>query len=211
MGELAFLWKLGLKQSPPVLACALDEIAQPMVALRPHDEVHHRGTAHDFPALGLRDAARHGDERVFAAGAPLGFQLADAAKLGINLLGRLFADVAGVEDDQIGLLHAAGGEVARAAERLADALGIIDVHLAAERLDEHLLGCGHLNLPERERKRGGLQARIGYLRTRFKGTPNSSRRCPTKVKPSSRATRSCRRSISSLRNSMTLPLSISIK
>src|SRR4029077_15368542 len=126
--------------------CARDQITQTMIALRPDDEIHHRGTPDDLAALGLRNAARHRNERLLSLSLALGFEQTDATELRIDFLRRLLANVAGVEDDHVGVLDGSGGPIARAAKGLTDALGIIDVHLAAERLDEHLLGCSHLPL-----------------------------------------------------------------
>ena len=55
-------------------------------------------------ALRLRHAAGDADHRLAARGGPLGLELAHAAKLGIDLLGGLLADVAGVEQHQVGVL-----------------------------------------------------------------------------------------------------------
>src|SRR5262245_18574141 len=115
-----------------------------MIALRPDHEIHHRGAPHAFAALGLRHAAGHRHQGLLALLLATGFELADTSELGIDFLRRLFANVAGVEDDHIGVLDGSGGAIARAAKCLADAFRIIDVHLAAERLDEHLFGLSHL-------------------------------------------------------------------
>ena len=60
---------------------------------------------------------------------------ADPAELGIDLLGRLLADMAGVEDDEIGVLGVGGLGKALGCERVRHTMGIVDVHLAAEGLD----------------------------------------------------------------------------
>ena len=54
-------------------------------------------------ALGLRDAAGDRDQHVAALRGGGFLELADAADLGIDLVDRLFADVAGVEDDEVGV------------------------------------------------------------------------------------------------------------
>ena len=76
-----------------------------MIALRPDHEIDDRRAAHDFGALGLGHAAGHRDDRLLAlrSAAALLHQ-ADAAEIGIDLLGRLLADVAGVEEDDVGVL-----------------------------------------------------------------------------------------------------------
>jgi hypothetical protein len=64
---------------------------------------------------------------------------AQAATLGIDLLGRLLADVTGVEDDQIGVVGLSGDRIAQRRQHIAHALRIVDVHLAAVRLDKEAL------------------------------------------------------------------------
>ena len=109
-----------------------------MIALRPDDEIDGGRAPNDLGALGLGDAANDGDERGAPRGGALLFQLAHAAKLGIDLLGRLLADVAGVEYDEVGVLDARRLRIALLRERLRHALAVIDVHLAAVGLDEDL-------------------------------------------------------------------------
>src|SRR5262245_64399355 len=214
--------KGGLHHRRPVEAGTRHQFGQAMIALRSHDDIDQRRPPHDFRALGLGDAASDRDHRRLSLSAAPRLDLPYATEIGVDLLDRLLADVSGVEDDEVGIRHGLAGRVAGLGQGLADALRILDVHLAAERLDEHLLRCGHLERTFAIRGHGWRPRQsdrwrlagfrpANYLRPRFKGTPNSSKRWPTRVKTSSRATRSCRRSISSLRNSMTLPLSISIK
>jgi hypothetical protein len=103
-----------------------------VIGLRANDDAHRWCPRHDFLTLRLRYAACHRDQRhspLFTA------VLHDAADVGIDLLGRLLADVARVEHDKIRRraigrrAHAFGGE------QLGHALAVIDVHLAAEALD----------------------------------------------------------------------------
>ena len=56
---------------------------------------------------------------------------AEPAEFGIHLLGSLLADVAGVEDDEIGIVDAGGLDKALASQRVHHALRIVDVHLTA--------------------------------------------------------------------------------
>ena len=74
------------------------------------------------------------------------FMHADAAELGIDLLGRLLADVAGVEDDEVGVVGRRGLGIALGRERVRHTMRIVDVHLAAERLDMDLAGSAHAGL-----------------------------------------------------------------
>ena len=111
------------------------QLGQAVIALRPDHEIDRRRAADDLLAFGLRDAAGDRDRHAaaFARGGLL--EHAHAAELGIDLLGRLLADVAGVEDDEIGVLGARGLGEALGRERVRHTMGIVDVHLAAEGLD----------------------------------------------------------------------------
>ena len=62
-----------------------------------------------------------------------GLVLGDAqpAEFGIDLFGGLLADMAGVEDDEVGVLSAGGLDKAFRRQRVHHALGIVDIHLAA--------------------------------------------------------------------------------
>ncbi len=115
-----------------------------MVALRADHEVDHCRAGDDLGPFGLGDAAGHGDLGVEPLGAALFLHDAHAAKLRIDLLRRLFANVAGVEDDEVGLGHVVRRRIAGGTERLRHALGIVGIHLAAEGLDMQLFGAwGH--------------------------------------------------------------------
>ena len=110
MGELLLLGECRLDQRAVFGARAGNELRQAMIALRADDEIDGRHAAHDLGALGLGDAADDGDHRVVAGGGALVLQDADAPEVGVDLLGRLLADVAGVEDDEIGILDRVGFE-----------------------------------------------------------------------------------------------------
>ena len=115
-----------------------DELGQAVIALRADDEIDGRRATHDLGAFGLGHAADDRDHRVVAGGGALVLQDADAPEIGVDLLGRLLADVAGVENDEIGVLDGIRFGIALRRQRLGHALGIVDVHLTAERAHEHL-------------------------------------------------------------------------
>ena len=71
---------------------------------------------------------------------PLGLDAPDAAKLRIDLLGGLFADMAGVQKHQIGVFDRVGSGIAIRRKRIGHALRIVDIHLAAIGLDEDFFG-----------------------------------------------------------------------
>ncbi len=113
------------------LAGFLKQRRQAVIALRTDDEVHGALAAHDELALGLRDAAGHDDLEVFALGAALLLEHGEATELRIDFLGGLLADVAGVEDDELGVLLARGFRVTLLRQEIRHPRGVIDVHLAA--------------------------------------------------------------------------------
>ena len=76
-----------------------------MIGLRADDDVDERRALDQELALGLRHAAGHGQHHLATGGlAPGVAQPAQAAELGIHLLRRLLADVAGVQDDEVGVV-----------------------------------------------------------------------------------------------------------
>ncbi len=174
MRELLLLGECRLDQRAVLGARAGDELRQAMIALRADDEIDDRRAAHDLGALGLGDAADDGDDRLVAGGRALVLQLADAAEVRIDLLGRLLADMAGVEDDEIGILDGVGFGIALRRERLGHALGIIDVHLAAEGADEDLRPGGR-------RARRRRPARRTPRRAQSQSLPLSADRPSTRV------------------------------
>ena len=115
---------------------------QAVIGLRPHDKVHQRHPADDLVPLGLGHAARDTDLEV----RPLGLERLQAPEVGIELFGRLLADVAGVQQHHVRVLGAVRLDIAFRAHGLGHALAVIDVHLAAVGLDEKLLRCRGLGL-----------------------------------------------------------------
>ncbi len=77
----------------------------------------------------LSDAAQDADNFFFAGIFPV------SAKPGKYFLGGLFANAAGVIENQPGRVHRFHLQVAAAEENSRYFFGIVDVHLAAERLD----------------------------------------------------------------------------
>ena len=116
---------------------------QAMVALRADHDVDDGGAGDDFGAFGLGHATGNGDNGVFAECAALVFHFLDAAEVRIDLFGSLFANVAGIEDDQVGVGLVERFGIADRAELLSDALAIVNVHLTTERFEKDLLGLTH--------------------------------------------------------------------
>ncbi len=141
--ELVLDRELGL-HDPSFFAALLlgagDELGQAVIALRADHEVDDAGALDDLGAFGLGDAAGHRDHGLAAL---LLLLLPQAPELGIDLFGGLLADVAGVEDDEIGVLGRVRLDIALARQRVRHALGVIDVHLATEGLYVQLAGFAH--------------------------------------------------------------------
>ena len=94
-------------------------------------------------AFGLRDAARDRDHLRAAFLCGFRAHFAQAAELGIDLLHRLFADMTGVQDNKVGLFGVRRFRIAIARQGVRHTTRVVDVHLAAERLDMNLASVGH--------------------------------------------------------------------
>ena len=93
--------------APGRARAAGQQLRQAMIGLRADDDVDERRALHQELALGLGDATGDGQDHVAAgAVAPRFAQPAQAAELGIDLLGRLLADMAGIQHDEIGIVGA---------------------------------------------------------------------------------------------------------
>jgi hypothetical protein len=94
----------------------------------PEQQVHVGHAFEQALALLLGNAAgeRDGEPR------PLALELRDAPDLAAQLLLSLFANTAGVQQDQVGVIEATSFRMAGPAQHLADPLGIVRVHLATE-------------------------------------------------------------------------------
>ena len=108
------------------------ELRQAMVALRTDDNIDSRLAAQDFSSLGLGDAASDDQHRPPAFPRAFFFQLAQLAQLGKNFLRGAFADVAGIKNDEVGILDPYRLTITRLGGKVAHSLGVIDVHLASE-------------------------------------------------------------------------------
>src|SRR5436190_3904765 len=64
----------------------------------------------------------------------------DLSETGKQLLFGTFADAAGVDDDDVGISVVRGRLIPRLLQQSGHSLGIMEVHLAAERLDQVFLG-----------------------------------------------------------------------
>src|SRR5262249_10473151 len=112
-----------------------NEARQSMVALWPAHQVNRRCAADDLLPFSLRHAAGDRDQNLAALACRRLLDLADTAKLGIDLFHRFLANMAGIEDDEVGLLGDAGLDETFRRQYVRHTMRIVDVHLAAERLD----------------------------------------------------------------------------
>jgi hypothetical protein len=114
---------------------------QAVIGLRADDDIDDRRAADDFLAFGLGHTAGDRDHQVAAFGIALSLELGQPSELRIDLFGGLFTDVTGVDQNQIRGLDGIDGLIAVTGQRVAHALAVIDIHLAAIGLDEDLLCC----------------------------------------------------------------------
>jgi hypothetical protein len=80
-----------------------------------------------------------GDDHAAALRAALLLKRAQPTQFRIDFFGRLLADMAGVEDHQIGAFGRRRRRVAKRRQDIHHAVGVIDVHLAAVCFDVELL------------------------------------------------------------------------
>ena len=121
-----------------------DEVRQAVVGLRTENEINGFGPADDFRAFGLGHAAGDRHQHVGALVLPGFLEALDPAKFRIDFFGRMFADVAGIENHQVGLVGNRRFRIAHGLQRIAHALAVIDIHLAAIGFDvNRLLWGGH--------------------------------------------------------------------
>ena len=111
----------------------------------------------------MRHATGNHEHRRLAGRLALFLNVADTAKIGIDLLRRLLANVAGVEDDEIGIVEVAGRRIAPCRQRLHHAVAVIDVHLAAKGLEEDLLGPGVRRHCSASLNSVSLNSRVGRM------------------------------------------------
>ncbi len=134
MIELVVDRKLGVDRAA-VARGARQQIRQAVIALRADHEIDHGGAAENFCAFGLCHASGDSDGDAASAGGGFFLDPAHAAEFGIDLLGGLLADVAGVENDEVGVVGARGLDIALRRQGVRHTLRVVDVHLAAERFD----------------------------------------------------------------------------
>ena len=108
-------------------------LRQAVIGLRPQHNIHPGRAGGDFRPFRLGHTARHRDNHLPAA---RNLGLPQAAQIGKHLLGRFFADVAGIENDHIGILRHFRRRIAKRREHIRHARAVIDIHLAAPGADQ---------------------------------------------------------------------------
>jgi len=122
-----------------------------VIGLRPDDDINDRRTPRNLRALGLRDTA--GDRDHHVAAAP-GLCILQPSEIGVKFLRRLFPNVTGVQDDEVGVSGRGDRAISDRREEPGHPLAVVDVHLAAIGLDEN---AAH-------RPSGGFRRRLSGLR-----------------------------------------------
>ena len=140
-------------------ATRADPLAEVRDRARPERDVDLRIEVEDALLLRLGEAATDGDHEVGI----LALSRTGIAEVGGELGVRLLADRARVEDDEIGLLLRDGLPQAERLEHALDALGVVAVHLTAERGQVVAAHGGSVGALPRSRRRVGLGSceRIG--------------------------------------------------
>ena len=125
-------------QHPLAALDALQGFGKPVIGLRADDEIDGRRAAQDFVALGLRDAAGNADHHLAAFAGLFLLQVTQPPERRVDLLGGLLADMTGIEQDEIGVFHDIGRDIAVLGQRVRHPVGIVDVHLTAVGLHKDL-------------------------------------------------------------------------
>ena len=105
-----------------------DEFRQAAVARRTTHQADVRRALEDPQSLLLGHAAQHAEHPAVGRSLKL-------LQTAVDLLLGFVADAAGVVQHQVGVVRAGGFGIAHGDERAGDSLGVVDIHLAAERLD----------------------------------------------------------------------------
>ena len=116
--------------------CLGDDLRQLVIALGPDHKIDLGRAGAHFCAFRLGYASCHGNR------AAAGFHVFEAPELGIDLLRRLLADMAGVEDHKVGVVCRVGGLIAKRAQETCHAFAVIDIHLTAPRFHVNALFLG---------------------------------------------------------------------
>ena len=126
--ELVLRREIRLDHLAAGAGCSGDHFRQPMIRLRPQHDIDIGRAGKDFRALGLSDTA--GDRQDHPAVRRF-LHPAQAPKLREDLLRRLVANVAGVQDHHVGAVWFRYAGVAQRRQHVGHPPAVIHVHLAA--------------------------------------------------------------------------------
>src|SRR5258706_1366227 len=106
--------KLRLNLRAMVLRVLFANEWKAVITLKPDDDVHRRGAAGYLLTFSLGDTSCNGYHGILAKPPARLSHLPDAPEFGIHLFRSLLADMASVENDEIGIAHGIGfGETGR--------------------------------------------------------------------------------------------------
>ena len=136
--ELFNLWEADVHLGLIQLLALVQHLGQAVQGLRAKHHVHIGGALDDFGAFLAGHAAAHANLHAAC------LQVLDAAQVAEDLFLRLLAHRAGVEKDEVGLIHVLGGLVAlRGVQHVGHLVRVVLVHLAAEGFDKDFFGHGN--------------------------------------------------------------------
>ena len=104
---------------------------QAVIGLGAENKIDIRCAAHHFRTFRLGDAARDADHHRRSGRRAIPFQQPQPPEFGIHFFRRLFANVAGIEDNQIRVFRRVHGAIAERCEHIRHPDGIVHVHLTA--------------------------------------------------------------------------------
>ncbi len=137
MVELFDFGEADVNLRPLLRRTRLQQLGQAVQGLRAKHHIDVGRAADDFLALLAGHTAADADQHA------LFFQMPHAPEVGEHLFLRLFAHRAGVEQNQVGLLHVGGGLVALGGgQHIGHFVRVVLVHLAAEGFDEDFFAHG---------------------------------------------------------------------
>ena len=136
--ELVLFGELGVERLFPVARLCF-KLRQAVVALRANDQIDQRLPAHDLFAFGLSDAAGDANLQIGV----LCLEGLVPTEFRVDLFRSFLADVAGVQQDHVGVVSGFRFDVALTSQGLCHALRVVDVHLAPIGFDKQFLWLGH--------------------------------------------------------------------
>ena len=135
-------WKIGVNRT--LTACRVDfadKFRKPVIGLRPNHNIHPRRPAGDFFTFCLGNTAGNRNRQAAAllVGRPL-LQLPQPAQFGKYLFRCLFTNMAGIQNDHIGIIDLIGRRIAKRCQNIGHAVRIINIHLTAIGFNKKFFG-----------------------------------------------------------------------